>query len=169
VALGLDLGLNTGWALVRRGPTYAKPVVLACGNLDVRRVEGLSGRLLGWHAHLCQLAPHTREAGCQGVAYEEIGVQVRGRGFSNVRWIIQQEGILNVACPHDLDLPVVGVNQATLRAFAGLKPKSTSNPSPPSWSARSIDVFKNPDMLRSQDQAVAAFAALWLCETGEKK
>ncbi len=160
-ALGLDLGLNTGWALVR--VLGAPPCILGCGNLDVRSEDGLSARLLAWHAQLVRLCGYVRDNGGQGAAYEEIRRNLGG----GANYILMQEGIINVALPETFELGVVGVGQGKLRSFAGMRPSSKSNPVPPTWAKRSIDVFSNPSKLKSQDQAVAAFAAYWLCDQGE--
>jgi len=152
-AIGFDLGLNTGWAIVawRRHP--AKPRILACGNVDVRREAGLSARLLLWHAHVAVVVGQARDSGVTGAAYEQIH-RMLGQGG---RYILMQEGIINVAVP-SMDIPTLGVPQATLRKHAGFAGMTKGT----TWADRSLNQFHNPELLRSEDQAVAAFAATWL-------
>lgn len=160
VALGLDLGLSTGWAVVRlpRGSTV--PVVVEAGNVVVAHLEGPSMRVGAWAEQVGALAARVaRQRNVTACAYEEIRRMV-GQG---ARYILMMEGAL-----HGMRvLPAFGVNQAALRSFAGMRPTSKSNPNPESWSMRSIATFSNPELLRTTDQAVAAFAALWLCTQGE--
>lgn len=152
-ALGFDLGLNTGWAVVQRVPGRA-PSILASGNVDVRAEEGLSARLLRWHHEVAIVVHLARDRGASCVAYEQIR-RMQGQG---ARYILMQEGILNVDTPHK-DLPILGIPDSSLRSHAGKKKGMT-------WAARAIPVFANPSIIVTEDQAVAAFAAHYLLTHG---
>ncbi len=62
-ALGFDLGLNTGWAVVRWHQQRQLPTILACGNVDVRREDGVSARTLAWGAQVGTVAREAKERG----------------------------------------------------------------------------------------------------------
>lgn len=150
----MDLGLRTGWAVVQRRAGAA--VVVRAGNIDVTRVEGVSLRLQAWARQVGALAQQCTGQGVFALGYEEIR-RMTGQG---ARYILMMEGVLHVVP----NLPAMGVNQATLRSYAGMRPRSKANPSPPSWAKRASVVFEGAGMLQSEDQAVAAFVGAWLLD-----
>ncbi len=89
---------------------------------------------------------------------------MQGQG---ARFILMQEGVLNWLLP-GVGLPVFGVNQAALRAHAKMKPCSKHNPHPSTWAAQALHDFEGAGLIKSEDQAVAAYAAHWLICHAEK-
>jgi hypothetical protein len=138
---------------------------LSCGNITVDRRDRLSQRLQRWAYGAADVVTKSQIQRCQVCGYEEIR-RTTGQG---ARYIVMQEGILNAALAQVGEgMVVIGVNQATLRSFAGMKPKSEKNPRPPTWVQRAIDTFQNPGLIKREDQAVAAFVAFYICMHAEE-
>lgn len=104
--IGLDLGLKTGWAVIRDTGTFISGIE----ELDRRRTATPGARLLHFESWLLQ---RLREVEPHIVVYEE--PHLRGRAATSV--LYQLTGIVHKVC-HFQGVEVASVHSGALKRFA---------------------------------------------------